>query len=202
MANKIKKILVIVANPLSRYDNRAMTINELCAAFCEGINYSNIEIDYLDLYKEDFDPVHNPDTRDTQTIEYQIRIRKADMIAIFHPVWWGLMPAVLKGFCDKVFQSGFAYQYQRGRLIPLLDNKKALVVSVSKEPKWRDRLVYGNILQLFWKRAVFQTCGIRSKHISYYNLRKVDDETISQWKKELRTFGENIPLKKSIMEMI
>ncbi len=186
------KALIILANPISRFDDRSMVINELCASFCEGLSFADVEIDYIDLYRDDFNPVLQPDEKDTKTIEYQIRIRKADILIFFHPVWWGSMPAIMKGFCDKVLRSGFAYSYQRGKTIPLLDNKKSIVVTLSKEPAWKDRLVYGNLLEITWKRAIFETCGIKGRYINLNNLRKVDDKTIQNWNNDLRQLGESI----------
>jgi NAD(P)H dehydrogenase (quinone) len=202
MGEQIKKALIIMSNPVSSGDNREIIINQLCASFCEGLSYCNIEIDYIDLYKDNFNPVHIPNSRDTQAIEYQIRIRKSDIICIFHPVWWGLMPAILKGFCDKVFQSGFAFNYKKSKLLPLLEDKQAIIVTTSRNPKWKDKLTYNNMLEIFWKRSILQPSGIKSKYFEFNNLRKVDDEEIQKWKQSLRDYGESLGNKKKFIELI
>jgi putative NADPH-quinone reductase len=180
-----KKILVILANPDTKFDKRAGVISDLCYTFCDTCLQNNQSIDFIDLYKERFDPVSYPDEKDSQALEYQIRIRKADYIVIFHPVWWGTMPAILKGFCDKVFQSGFAYNFQGGFTHGLLKNKKAIIVAVSKSPKWQVNIVYSNILNVMWKRAIFDVCGIKSKFFLFSNLRRVSDGQIEAWHKKI-----------------
>ena len=42
-----------------------------------------------------------------QTKSYQNKISKADILFFIHPIWWGNVPAILKNFCDLVFQAGF-----------------------------------------------------------------------------------------------
>jgi NAD(P)H dehydrogenase (quinone) len=180
-----KKIVVILANPDTKFDKRASVISDLCYTFCQQCVQNDQAVDFIDLYKERFNPVSYPDEKDSQAIEYQIRIRKADYIVVFHPVWWGTMPAILKGFCDKVFQSGFAYKFQGGFTHGLLKNKKAIIVAVSKSPAWQVNIIYSNILNIMWKRAIFDICGIKSKFYLFSNLRKVSDTTIETWHKKM-----------------
>jgi NAD(P)H dehydrogenase (quinone) len=187
-----KKIVVILANPDTKFDQRAGVISDLCYTFCEQSQKSGSFVDFIDLYKEKFNPVSYPDEKDSQALEYQIRIRKADLIIIFHPVWWGTMPAILKGFCDKVFQSGFAYNYHSGFTHGLLGDKKAYIVAVSKSPKWQVNIVYSNILNVMWKRAIFDVCGIKSKFYLFSNLRKISDSDILGWHKKMSNLAISV----------
>ena len=54
------------------------------------------------------------------------------MIFIF-PIWWGTMPAVLKGFFDKVLLVNFSHNYQNG-WTPLLKIEKTTVITTSESP--------------------------------------------------------------------
>ncbi len=186
------RVVVILANPDTQYDNRAGVVTQLCSTFIERCNQRGIFVDLIDLYKEQFNPVHIPNTKDTHTIEYQIRIEKADIIVIFHPVWWGTMPAVLKGFCEKVFQSGFAYIHSRGDVKGLLKAKKAHVIAVSHSPVLKSKLALGNILEIQWKRAIFDICGISSKVQGFYNLRKVSEKQLFLWHSEMISLADSI----------
>ena len=187
-----KKIVVILANPETNFDKRAGIVSELCYTFCDQCVQNDLSVDFIDLYKERFDPVSYPDEKDSQAIEYQIRIRKADYLVVFHPVWWGTMPAILKGFCDKVFQSGYAYIYQGGFTHGLLKEKKAIIIAVSKAPTWEINLVFSNILNVMWKRAIFDVCGIQSKFYLFTNLRKVSDSTIDKWHAKMFKLASSI----------
>lgn len=188
---KIKKVIIILANPPTQFDKRGQLVSQLSNVFYDSLQRNNIEVDFIDLYKENFNPVHNPEKRDTQTIEYQIRIRKADMIAIFHPVWWGSVPAILKGFCDKVFIAGYAYQPKKGLNIGSL-NKKILVVATGKTSNTQMKLLYNNILEIFWKRIIFDTCGLHGEVMYLGEYRKAEEKKVSWWFEKIRQKAENI----------
>ncbi|GGR55489.1 NAD(P)H dehydrogenase (quinone) [Nocardioides luteus] len=65
-------------------------------------------VDELDLYREGFDPllveVGGADVRRDQE-----RLRAADLLVMQFPLWWYSTPAILKGWIDRVFESGFAF---------------------------------------------------------------------------------------------
>ncbi len=78
------------------------------------------EIKIIDLYGENFNPVLAfPDIQHqfmgkeapADVIKYQDMVTWADHMTIVYPLWWGHMPAMLKGFFDRVFSNGFAYAY-------------------------------------------------------------------------------------------
>ena len=60
-----------------------------------------------------FDDTHK--RRDLSTVpdmeKYRNLITWADQIIFIYPIWWSGMPAMLKGFIDRVFTAGFAYSY-------------------------------------------------------------------------------------------
>ena len=77
------------------------------------------EVDVLDLHTEGFDPVLRREelavyTRgeylDPKVAEYQDRIGRSRHLIFIFPVWWEVMPALLKGFFDKVFLPGWAFR--------------------------------------------------------------------------------------------
>lgn len=61
----------------------------------------------------------------------QEQIKWADVIIFVYPVWWTGLPAMLKGYVDRVFSYGFAYQYVEGNPVGLLEVKKALLFSTT-----------------------------------------------------------------------
>jgi putative NADPH-quinone reductase len=187
-----KKILVILANPETVSDKRAMVVTDLCQSFIGQCLQNEQEVDIIDLYKDRFDPVNHPEIKDTQTIEYQIRIKKADIIVFFYPVWWGSMPAILKGFCDKVFQNNFAYIYRNGLTEGLLKNKKAVVISISKSPAWKVNLLYTNINDVIWKRAIFDVCGINGQFYLFSNFRKANEKEIEKWHDKIQKLADSL----------
>ncbi|WP_346419166.1 NAD(P)H-dependent oxidoreductase, partial [Listeria monocytogenes] len=75
--------------------------------------------DVIDLYRDRFDPVllfdekkrRSDMKRDPETAEYRRIVKNADHLIFIYPLWWGGMPAIMKGFIDRVFAAGEAYTY-------------------------------------------------------------------------------------------
>ncbi|WP_046242868.1 NAD(P)H-dependent oxidoreductase [Hymenobacter terrenus] len=114
--------------------------NSFCHAVLERIVQTSQELGHAtevrDLYALGFDPVHRGiDAQSLQTGEplaadvrtEQQHLVWADVITLVYPNWWNGMPALLKGYIDRVFTSGFAYTYDHNGLVGLLKGKKALV---------------------------------------------------------------------------
>lgn len=78
----------------------------------------------LDLYAEQFDPIlrfdENQKRRDLAKVpemeKYRDLVTWADHLIFIFPIWWSGMPAMLKGFIDRVFVAGFAYSYKKSVL--------------------------------------------------------------------------------------
>jgi NAD(P)H dehydrogenase (quinone) len=203
MAEKISRILVVLANPYIETDQRNNLVNNLCKTFAETCQEAGIEVDLLDLYKDvEFDPVRDIDNRSTKIIEYQIRIKKAQIIVFFHQVWWLSVPAILKGFIDKVFVSGFAFKTYNDLVEGLLDNKKAIVVAVSEKPAWQINYIYGNVLANFWKKGVLDYCGIKDNKLYLFgSFRSVSEEIIQKWHEKMQDIANKINSTQSFLEL-
>ncbi|EOH94596.1 hypothetical protein UAW_02350 [Enterococcus haemoperoxidus ATCC BAA-382] len=138
----------------------------------------------IDLYKENFDPVlvFNETKKrrnmqfDEETAVYREQILWADHIIFIFPIWWGGMPAILKGFIDKVFSKGFAYTYKGNLPVGLLKNKSAWIITTEDAPKWYKTLFqqdYGTVL----KKQVLKMSGIKKvKHFSLSSLKNLNDK--------------------------
>jgi NAD(P)H dehydrogenase (quinone) len=199
--HKVKKVLIVVANPENPQDKRGSLVNDLAVVFAEGCIQAGIEVDFLDLYKDAYNPIHYPHRRDTQTIEYQLRIKKVDMIAFFHPVWWGGLPAILKGFVDKVFMNGYAYETIHGTQNGLL-NKRSLVVSVGRYSNWKMKYFFNNTLEIMWRRIIFDIVKLTGDIVYFGNYREVNEGEINRWHKRVRHMAETINEKNSIFELV
>lgn len=119
--------LVVVAH--HRTDSLTAHTARRAADRLEAAGY---RIDLLDLHAEGFDPRMNvsdqPDWGDREkpysdeTHAHMRRILAADVIVAVFPVYWQSVPAILKGWIDRVWNYGFAY----GRSKPLLAGKRVL----------------------------------------------------------------------------
>ena len=123
----MKKILIINGHP-----NAKSYCAALCDAYLRGAIKSGHEVVLLNLHELKFDLNFNGSYAElkTQTVEKDLifaqeKITRADHLVIVHPVWWGSVPALLKGFFDKTLLPGFAFKYRKGSAFwdKLLSNK-------------------------------------------------------------------------------
>ncbi len=126
---------------------------------------------FHDLYQERFDPVLPYDEIFRNALlppviaQHCAEITQADGIVFVHPDWWGMPPAILKGWIDRVLRPGVAYQFlerDNGEGIPkgLLKAKTALVFNTSNTPQERELEVFGDPLERLWKDCICSFCGI------------------------------------------
>jgi NAD(P)H dehydrogenase (quinone) len=162
----MKKVLVILAHPDEKSFNAA--IAERCAETLVGNGYEAV---VHDLYREKFDPILPAaeiplDGKVDAVVERHCgELVDAHGLTIVHPNWWGMPPAILTGWVDRVFRPGVAYRFREGDLgegvpIGLLTGKKALVFNTSNTSRERELAVFGDPLEAFWKTSIFDFCGI------------------------------------------
>lgn len=135
-----------------------------------GENPAVTEVKVLDLYAEGFDPVLVFDEtkrrrdmhKDPELAVYREQIKWADKLVFVYPIWWGRPPAMLQGYIDRMFVSGFAYN-DKGGLMPegLLKGKSAVCISSMKGPPLYPLIWLNNAHKVLMKRALLQFVGIR-----------------------------------------
>jgi NAD(P)H dehydrogenase (quinone) len=108
----------------------------LRAAALAGLARAGHEVDLCDLYAEGFDPVLGPEerrayhdlARNRRGLEtYVERLQRAEAMAVQFPTWCFGAPAMLKGFFDRLFLPGLAFDLtDPARVRPTLGNIKRL----------------------------------------------------------------------------
>jgi len=101
-----------------------------------GLEKAGHQTDLLHLDRDGFDPVMKADDLkgftlgkpvDPKIIEYKRRMEQAEHLVLIFPIWWELMPALTKGFIDRVIFPGVAYDYdKRGRFPRMVRRFNAL----------------------------------------------------------------------------
>ena len=133
-------ISVILAHPNPTSFNHAVA-----AAVTETLRKNNHDVVFHDLYKERFTP--ELPTREIPTVaqlppliqQHCREIATVAGIIVIHPNWWGMPPAILKGWIDRVIRPCVAYEFlegDSGQGVPhgLLKAKTALVFTTSYTP--------------------------------------------------------------------
>ena len=141
------------------------------------------EVKVLDLYKEGFNPVlmfnEHKRRRDMHTdpdlAPYRDQIIWADRIVFIYPIWWGRPPAMLLGYIDQMFASGFAYRDQGG-IFPegLLKGKSVVCISTMKGPTHYPLFWLNNAHKTLMRKALFNYVGIKKvKFIEFGNMESL-----------------------------
>ncbi len=188
----------MVAHPREGSFNHA--IAETAAAALRDLGH---EVIFHDLYREEFDPLlpDNEIPRDGDVDPVVLRhcgeLQSCDGIIIIHPNWWGQPPAILKGWIDRVIRPGAAYEFEEGDSgegvpVGLLAGKTALVLNTSNTPEERERVVFGDPLELLWRNCIFEFCGVSVFYRKMFRVIVTSTaEQRSQWLSETRDLVRN-----------
>ncbi len=162
------KILVVLAHPDKDSFNHAIARSAI-----QTLKKNGHEIIKHDLYRENFDAILpaaeiSKKTRVPPNIKKYCReLADADGIIIIHPNWWGQPPAILKGYIDRVFRPGVAYEFAEGDAgegvpVGLLKARAALVFNTSNTRIEREHKIFGDPLEALWRQCIFDLCGIET----------------------------------------
>lgn len=125
-------------------------------------------------------------------MELQKKISKADHVVIVTPVWWGSVPAILKGLFDRVLLPGFAFRYEKNDVMPkqLLKGKSARVIITMDTPPWYYSLVYGSPVTKMLKRTVLEFCGFGPVKVSTFgSVLKSTQQKRERFAKKVYVYG-------------
>lgn len=153
------KALVIIGHPAPNSFNHALAAR--VAAEWERLG---AQVVMHDLAAEAFDPCLTPkEARGAPSDDPLVRrhiadLTSADLLAVVHPVMWGMPPAILKGWIDRVFALNAAYGFAQGAVegtdpIGLLPLRAALVLNTSNTPPETEATRFGDPLERIWVTA-------------------------------------------------
>ena len=160
------RILVVLAHPDPGSFNHA-----IARAAVETLQANGHEVICHDLYREQFDPflwaeeIPMDAALDSTIARHCEELATVEGIVVVHPNWWGQPPAVMKGWIDRVFRPGVAYEFlesDNGEGVPrgLLKAEAALVFNTANTPEERELSVFGDPLERLWKDCIFELCGV------------------------------------------
>jgi NAD(P)H dehydrogenase (quinone) len=130
--------LIVVAHPLE--DSITM---KLALTFARELQQLGHTQQTHDLYRMNFNPVmgaHELEplsighSADADVAQAQQDLRAADVLTMIYPLWWATMPAMMKGYIDRVFARGFAYEARSGEVRGLMNGKRCVLITLSGSP--------------------------------------------------------------------
>lgn len=189
------KIVIVFNHPY-----QGSYCNAILHAVTKGLKKANHQIDLMHLDSDNFDPVmrekdlasfakakytvaHLFQSLDPQVHDYKKRLEQADHLIFIFPIWWELMPALTKGFIDKVIFPGIAYNYTNNgnRMKPLFKKIKGItIITTMNTPAFLYRIVFGNAVKKAMMTGTFWKMGYRNR--KWINLSMV--KSVSQNKRE------------------
>jgi NAD(P)H dehydrogenase (quinone) len=179
-----RNAVVIFAHPNPQSLNGA--IKDAVVDTLKGKGFS---VTVRDLYAMGFDPKltvkdfqamagggYAPDVAVEQKL-----ISEAEVIAFVHPIWWFSMPAVLKGYVERVLVRGFAYDYIPGGIKGLLAGKKVVVVNTTGGVKENYEGGMKQAMASTIDNGIIAFCGMTvSAHIFLHGVMQKPREELSQ----------------------
>jgi len=187
------KISIILAHPNPGSFNHA-----IATTAADSLRRNGHEVVFHDLCQEQFPPLLTAaelqkDARLEPVVARHCReIAGAAGIIIVHPNWWGMPPAILKGWIDRVLRMDVAYRFvanDKGEGVPvgLLKAKVAIVFNTANTPDDRERAVFGDPLETLWKKCVFDLCGVKNVQRRTFSVVVTSTpEQRAQWLAEVR----------------
>jgi len=158
----VADILVIDGNPKPNSFCEALATSYLLGASNAGATVQLLRLSHLHF---DANLAFGYDERqplEPDLLDVQIQLAVATHIVVVTPVWWGGLPARLKGLFDRVLLPGFAFRYEKGNALPtrLLSGRTARLIVTMDSPVWYYRLVTGDLITRTLVRAMLGFCGI------------------------------------------
>ncbi len=188
-----RKILLILGTP-----KRDSLCHALAEAYARGARARGHVVHELRLGELQFDPLLHEGYAQSQALEpdlleAQRQIHWAEHLVFVYPVWWGGVPALLKGFFDRTFLPGFAFKYRNRSQLwdKLLSGRTADLLVTLDTPPWYFRWIYGAPAHRQMVRTTLGFCGIRTRRVSEFAPVRLADEARRQaWVARAEALGQ------------
>jgi NAD(P)H dehydrogenase (quinone) len=158
--------LIVLAHP----DSNSLS-HGVAAGIAEGITASDTanSFEIADLTEEAFDPRFNETDiaahrrkaeAPADVLAEQARIDRADVLVLVYPVYWWSMPALMKGWIDRVFANGWAYDDTSGKVVKKLRHLRVHLVGIGgADAGTYERHGYFSAMKTQIDHGIFDYCG-------------------------------------------
>jgi NAD(P)H dehydrogenase (quinone) len=180
------RVLVVYAHPSATSFSSAIH-----RSIVDALKSADHQVDDLDLYAERFQPVLTLEEREVHykaganvanVATYVDRLRAAEGLVLCFPTWWYGMPAILKGWFDRVWLPGVAFHNpEEGGAIRrgLTNIRKVAVVTTYNAPWWFICLYMGEpgkkVLMRGFTRLI--ATGARKSFLAHYDMLRSTDKS-------------------------
>ncbi|MGE4511198.1 MAG: NAD(P)H-dependent oxidoreductase [Sulfurimonadaceae bacterium] len=187
----MRNILVLNAHPYEE-----SFCNALAQTYENGAKSAGHTVQKVAIRELDFDPILRYGYTKRMELEpdlvrQQELLRQCDHLVIVLPFWWGGMPALLKGYFDRVFLPDFAFTCQEIRCKGLLQGKTASIIYTQDAPFLWTFFMYRDAFWHTLKSAILRFCGFGSvRRKCFTGVRKSTDMQRKEWLEEVYALGK------------
>ncbi len=176
-------VLLVLAHPCPD------SFNHACAtAAITGLERAGHTVELIDLYADRFVAAMSLDERlayetdtpilDSQIDDHAARLKRAEALVFVYPTWWSGLPAILKGWLERVMVPGVSFEFDpvTGKVRPALQHVRRLIgVSTYGSPRRNVLLINDNGRRII-TRALRMSCGWRTR-TTWLGLYAMDTST-------------------------
>jgi putative NADPH-quinone reductase len=187
--------------------------NAVLESAINGLRKANHEVDLIHLDEEEFDPVmrakdlkafvqakyeskHHEELLDSKVLEYRNRLMEAEHLVFIFPIWWELMPALMKGFVDKVIFPGIAYEYANNdkKMVPKFKKINGItLITTMNTPSILYRFIFGNAIKKAFFTGTFWKMRYKNrKWIKLTRVKFVSENKRKKWLSDINTYFQNL----------
>lgn len=187
------KIVIINGHPDKESYNFA-----LAKAYRKGAVKSGAEIEEIVIRDLDFNPnlqfgYRKRTELEPDLLQAQETLKWADHIVWFYPVWWGSVPAIMKGFLDRVLLPGFAFKKREGSLWwdKYFTGKTSRIICTLDQPAWYYKWFNGSPSHTAMSKLTMKFVGVKSVKITSIGpIRLSKDKFREKWLRKIEKLGE------------
>ena len=188
----MKKILIINGHPDKESYNFA-----LAASYKKGAQHSDAIIREIIIRDLHFNPnlqfgYRKRTELEPDLLDAQDKLKWADHLVLLYPVWWGSVPAMMKGFLDRVLLPGFAFKKREKSLWwdKCLTGKSARIICTLDQPAWYYRWYYGRPSHNAIKKLTLHFVGVSKVRTTTIGpIRLSSEDFREKWLKKVERLG-------------
>ena len=189
----MKKILIINGHPDKESFNYALS-----KSYKLGVEKSNTEVKIINIRELNFNPnlefgYRKRTELEPDLLEAQNKLKWADHLVWIYPVWWGSLPAIMKGFIDRVLLPGFAFKKRANSLWSdkCLTNKTARIICTLDQPSWYYRWYYKRPSTNAMKKLTLYFIGVKKVKVTTIGpIRMSEEKFRKKWLKKVEKLGK------------
>lgn len=191
-------VLIIFCHP----DNKDSFNAAILDIFKKTLDGNNVRYTVRDLYGMDFNPVLSK--KDWSVIskkEFPKEIEKereliknADTVVFIYPVWWSGAPAMLKGYIDRVFSPGSAFNVKNTKMHYSIKYKNTIVINtMAMNERTFKETGADDAFKLIYDDMLFSSFGLKVKeHKYFYSLYNENENVLRSYLEEVEKIANSI----------